>query len=274
MKASIQSIPTFLGVVAISIFLAASSGGRAAAAGEGNTGAPGDNPSTCLTCHNGGPIQVEIQINITDSAGNSITEYTPNHMYNAEVLVNETAGTPLGYGFQMVALANVNNSGLVGWESPASNVQITSANNRSYAEHNDVTTNNSFQMKWKAPAAGTGDITFYAAGNGVNKNSATSGDGAALTSLLLAEKNGPPIAVELINMLMPKVFPNPVKDLLNVKNFKGSVEIFDAKGKLVYANAPDTDVQSIDFSSLPNGVYFIHMHPKNGETIRKKVVKL
>ena len=265
------------GIAVLTIFsisISSSSGGRGSAANEGNTGAPGDNNQTCISCHNGGPIQASIEINITDSAGNTITDYIPETIYDVEVLVTPTAGTPLGYGFQMVCLADANNTGLPGWQNPESNVKLVSVNGRSYAEHNDITTNNSFKLKWKAPAAGTGSITFYSSGNAVNKNSATSGDGAAKTSLSLGEDGGPPASVEYLNFALPKVYPTQTSSNFFVNNFDGNLQIFNLSGKLIQNILVNQANQVIDFSNEKTGLYILKFTSSEGNSFSQKVVKI
>ncbi len=58
----------------------------------------------------------------------------------------------------------------------------TIPNGRTYAEHDNVSTPNIFNVVWTAPAAGTGNVT-YAAGNAVDKNGLNSGDGSSVTTL-------------------------------------------------------------------------------------------
>lgn len=270
----ISILALFFGGLIMLSTLTSSSGGRASAANEGNTGAPGDNNQTCISCHNGGPIQASIEINITDSSGNTITDYIPETIYDVEVLVTPTAGTPLGYGFQLVCLADANNTGLPGWQNPESNVKITSAKGRSYAEHNDVTTNNSFKLKWKAPAAGTGSITFYSSGNAVNKNSATSGDGAAKTSLSLGEDVGPPASVEYLNFALPKVYPTQTSSNFFVNNFDGNLQIFNLSGKLIQNILVNQANQVIDFSNEKTGLYILKFTSAEGNSFSQKVVKI
>ena len=61
----------------------ASSGGRAATVGWGNTGAPGEEtmmgqPTTCQTCHSSSTtVQVELGIEVTNANGEVVTGYAP-----------------------------------------------------------------------------------------------------------------------------------------------------------------------------------------------------
>lgn len=274
MRKILLFISSFAILTIFSISITSSSGGRASAANEGNTGAPGDNNQTCISCHNGGPIQASIEIKVTDSTGNTVTDYIPETTYDVEVLVTPTAGTPLGYGFQLVCLADANNTGLPGWQNPESNVKITSAKGRSYAEHNDVTTNNSFKLKWKAPALGSGSITFYASGNAVNKNSATSGDGAAKTTLSLGEDGGPPASIDVLSIATPKIYPTQIVSNFTIENFNGEIEIFDLNGKIIQSQNINSLNQQVNLNTSKAGLYLMKLINNEGFTHLQKLIKL
>ena len=265
----------FVAILAIGTytFLSSSSNGRAAAANEGNTGAPGDAATTCISCHNGGPIQTDIALAFKDSAGNTITEYKPNHNYLVEVTLNPTAGSPSGYGFQMVALEDGGNTAISAWNNPASNVKISAANGKRYAEHNGVSSSPTFEIYWTAPDSGTGNVTFYTAGNAVNGNGTTLGDGAAKTSLTVPEAGGSgnPTGMELIALTKPVIFPNPARERVSVKNFSGSIEVFDIQGKLVFSENVESNQQNINVSNLQKGNYFIKLTNEGNSSVQKLV---
>lgn len=174
------------GLAFLAFVFSSSSGGRASAAGSGNTGAPGES-TTCVTCHGGGNFNVGLSINIYNQGTiTPITTYSPGQTYSMEVTISNS-GLPGGFGFQMVAL-NASNSNAGSWLSPSSNTQIaTLGNGRSYAEHNGISGTNTFMVDWTAPTTGTGSVTFYSAGNAVNGTGSTAGDGAATSSLMITE---------------------------------------------------------------------------------------
>jgi len=275
MKKIIWILSSIVILAIFSITISSSSGGRASAASTGNTGAPGDDVQTCISCHNGGgSIAVNMEIIVTDANGSVITDYSPEQIYNVEVLINATAGTPLGYGFQLVSLADGNNANIAGWQNPESNVKLVATNGRNYAEHNDVTTNNSFKLEWKAPVSGSGSVTFYTSGNGVNKNSATSGDGASKTTLSLGEDGGPAASVDYIAFASPKVYPTQFTSNFAVENFIGNTEIYDLNGRLIQNVLVTSNNQIIDLSNQNTGLYILKFTNQEGQAFTKKVVKL
>jgi len=67
------------------------------------------------------------------------------------------------------------------------------------------------------------------------------------------------------------IFPNPAKDVVNIKNDKGlkKAEIIDMTGKKVMESASKT----IDVSNLTTGQYIIKMTFENGSTDTQKLIK-
>jgi hypothetical protein len=175
------------------VFLTSSSNGRATAANSGNTGAPLET-QTCGNCHSGGaygPVTISIQV-FTLGTTNPVTSYVPGQQYDLRVTVNKNAGTPGGYGFQLTCLTLANNTPLAGYSNLATNVKqklVTTGTfaGRTYTEHNGVGTNNIFNMRWTAPAAGTGSVRFYSSGNAVNGTGSTGGDNGGFSNLTLTE---------------------------------------------------------------------------------------
>ena len=62
------------------------------------------------------------------------------------------------------------------------------------------------------------------------------------------------------------VYPNPVKDVLTIESNYTSVDIHDVFGKLVLSSDAK---QTINVSSLSNGIYFININTNNIITVKK-----
>ena len=142
--------------------------GRASSANRGNTGAPGDEtslgqPKTCMNCHNQGPITASLAISVLDADNQPVTQYRPGQPYTAQVKITASGSGLMGYGFQMIALRDAGNTDLDGFtDSNPNNYKIASiSNGRTYAEHDNISSSNTFNVNWTAPAAGTGSVTFY-----------------------------------------------------------------------------------------------------------------
>lgn len=149
--------------------------GGVATSGMDRTGSP-ISGGTCASCHGSGVYNPTLTVTVKNASGNAVTSYTPGANYTVEYLINNTTGSPLGYGMQSVALTSSNANG-GNFSSPVTpNSQITTLNNRKYAEHAGTHPNNLFIFNWTAPTQGTGNISFYSVANAVNGNGGTSGD--------------------------------------------------------------------------------------------------
>ncbi len=283
----LKFIYTFFCLLALGFLFLSNSGGRAASQNWGNTGAPGDQetgagtPWTCQTCH-GGAIGVTMSVEILDN-GTPVDEYVPGETYTARVTITHQTGTaPSAYGFQLVSLFDSDNSDVNAWSNPASNVQIATASNtgRSYAEHNGSSTSNEFEVDWTAPAEGSGNITFYAAGIGTNGNGMSSGDGGNNTSFTVEEGV---VGVRDSYFLDAniEVYPNPATNFVNVaveSELVGEMtyEITDLQGRTIMtrttALSGNGHLESFEVAHLTAGTYLIHLS-QNNKALTTKFVK-
>lgn len=209
----------FFGALCFAI-LPANKNGRASEAKKGNTGAPGDeansngSPRTCGYCHFGaaGPV---VFIHLLDDNGDTITQYIPGQKYKARVAIDNSNPNLTGYGFQMIALRDADTTDLDGFSDPGNNTvnnyKIATINNgRTYAEHDNISNSKLFDVVWTAPPAGTGPVTFYAAGNAVNRNGTTSGDGTASKVLHISEDISAAINEQALTSVDISIWPNPI----------------------------------------------------------------
>ena len=71
------------------------------------------------------------------------------------------------------------------------------------------------------------------------------------------------------------VYPNPVRDVLNVETGGAAVvrmEMTDATGHAVMSI--EGDVHTVDVSALPEGLYFLRIETGGGVTVRKIVKRM
>jgi uncharacterized protein (TIGR02145 family) len=72
-----------------------------------------------------------------------------------------------------------------------------------------------------------------------------------------------------------EIYPNPVSGILNIvyksENFE-TISIFNSQGLLLTKNKAIAQLQQIDFSKYPSGLYFIEFVKSSGEIKRFKVV--
>ncbi|MCB0515933.1 MAG: choice-of-anchor V domain-containing protein [Chitinophagales bacterium] len=192
---NVKFLGIFIAVILLNILLPSRRNGLATVNGDGGVGAPGDG-TTCIACHSSnGTYNTSISFNIyEENTTTPITAYTAGSTYDILFVTTANGGTPAGYGFQLLALENAGNTNAGSWSSWSSNVKQAStgsgASLRYYIEHgvgNTYSIPGSYTVKWTAPVAGTGDVTFYYGGNSVNGNNNTSGDDAALGSTIISE---------------------------------------------------------------------------------------
>jgi hypothetical protein len=247
--------------------------GRATVSNVGSTGAPGDDPSNivCQSCHNG-PTTVAIQITVFDQ-NDTITKYEPNKTYQIHVKVNYVSGTvPKAHGFQMTLLnAAKNKSGtnLKALKAISPNVQlVTPRNGRLYAEQLDRSITNLFEVEWTAPAIGSGPITIYAAGTGVNSNDSDSGDGGSRSALQLDEKviSG---SNDIANSQIA-IYPNPFIDKFYIQDAQDLIkklELTDLFGRRIkYLSINDNN--TVDLTDVNDGIYFAKLLNSKDQLIK------
>jgi len=284
----LRIIYTLMSALALSLLFMGYSGGPAATQDQGYTGAPGDVeasggvPWTCQTCHTG-PLQVTMEIEVFEEGTTMpIMDYAAGATYDVKVTVNDVNNDAAGYGFQIVSLVDSDESDVNGWSSPGTNVQIATASNtgRSYAEHTEASNANVFEVKWTAPAASSGSVTFYSAGVGVNIDGMNMGDGGSTATLNLTERT---VGIFNATQLDARVnlYPNPVVDVLNLNiesEFSGGVltEIMDLQGRVVDTRAVNltlgTNQERFETNNLHTGTYLVRL-TKDNKVLTTRFVK-
>lgn len=257
--------------------LMSNKGGRASQQGQGSTGAPGE-PETCKNCHNGN-IVVELKMYVIDGK-DTVKSYEPGKSYFIDVVVNPLSGpTPKAYGFQITGLIAALNKTGVNIKTisavSANSKTATADNGRLYAEHNGVTPANTFRIAWIAPPVGTGAVSFYTAGNGVNANNSESGDGSNKTSKQLDEK----ISTSVVDQAFSdyKIFPNP-----GTGNFYVSANSNEGVNKINVLNILGKQIlklnfqsgMNLDLNSMHDGIYLVQFLNAENQVLRtQKILK-
>jgi hypothetical protein len=270
----------FFGLLAAVVLMSNKNGRASTPPGAGNTGAPGDQalangtPIVCNSCHtpsNPNPISSTTTIAVLDSLGNTVTQYLPGKVYTARVTINTVSGNPLRWGFQMIALKDAGNTDLDGFSDIApNNYKIVTVNStgRTYAEHDNSSSTNIFNVRWTAPVAGTGNVTFYAAGNAVNNNGSSGGDGASFSNLKLSEGSTTATQNPDAARIGMRVWPNPVvsnAQMLVALPEAGAYRLaaFDLSGRMVWETNLDLAAgeQALDVpaANWTPGVYFLSL---------------
>jgi len=238
---------------------------------DGNTGAPGQ--TNCTQCHNGNALM-----------GSDITHDIPSAGYNAgqsySITVTSTQSGGTTFGFQITSFDAGNNQ--VGTFLDNNNIGISG--NGAYAEHvgsnTSGTDSKTWTFDWVAPAAGTGDVTFYSSTNATNSNGNSSGDVVTLSNSTVSELSITTSITE-ISPLKVSVFPQPAlaSDELYLtfsKTGQLKAQIFDIRGKQissmnsgVNANTPHV----ISTVNLSKGIYVIKGSVNDFAFVQKIVIR-
>ena len=157
--------------IIMTLLLFAFSGSHPTTGTGGYTGAPNDN--VCTTCHTpGGVLDGNIQITGLPAM------VDPNTTYPLTVTINNTVGSAVRAGFQIVSLKDdLANGGTFTVPASETNAQVKTAAGKSYVGHQPARnfTGNMviYDVEWTSPASAVGNITIYGASiiaNGANGN--------------------------------------------------------------------------------------------------------
>ncbi|MDX1943613.1 MAG: choice-of-anchor V domain-containing protein [Saprospiraceae bacterium] len=232
----IKLLYAFFSIALVAVLFLGNAGGAGASQNADRTGSP-LSPAICTECHGGGDFAPTVAAQLLKGS-TTVTQYTPGEDYTFRLTITATNGNPARYGFMAVALRGNDNANAGTWDSPPAGTRLTNINNRQYFEHSSPRNVNSFEIKWKAPAAGAGPVRFYAAGNAVNGTGSTDGDAAAELPQALVITEGSTSSVFGVKALDASIlaYPNPVREQLSLnielkKSGRYFLSIYDLNGK-------------------------------------------
>ena len=255
---------------------------------KGYTGAPGDQPNTCVTCHNTGTFGSTAKVEVFDSLGTTaVAKYALGRQYTIRLTISVTSGTPSAYGFQMIDIRKKDSTNVKGFlpkSQQATNIGVDTitASTRVYAGHNMPLTSNIINVKWKAPSTDLGTIVFYAAGNAVNLGGTFAGDnGTPSTSVQITSPISSGVN-ELADNVQIQLSPNPTPSKVSIsleskmtKTLK--IQITDITGRIVlsdnWAVTVGQNQRSLDMNDFSKGAYMVQI-VDNQNIISKKILKL
>ena len=241
----------------------------------GVTGSPGDG-LTCARsgCHTGGPAITDHQTQITSDV--PVTGYIPGTTYTITATLTKTGISRFGFemspqsptGTQLGTLIAGSGSHLIGGTK--------------YVTHSSTGTSGTgtktWSFQWTAPAAGSGDVTFYGSFMFANNNGNDSGDAVKTDQYTVAEDLSAGIS-DILNANI-SVFPSPATDRLSVvtgsKAQTVNVSLFDINGRLIIdrdlANASGSVKLDLEQYITP-GLYVLRLTATDTQAITKVVVR-
>jgi hypothetical protein len=273
-------IYTFFGLAFLAIITMGNSSGRANAGGNGGTGAPGE--GTCANCHSGGNFGTSVDVKLFDlNTLAEIMEYIPGTTYAVELTIS-TSAVPGGFGFQVTALQDTDNASISTWaNNTTSNTQLSNAGGRQYFEQSAVASDNKFNAEWTAPVSGTGNVTFYYAGNAVNGTGSTSGDEVVVGTTSFTELTVSTSGLENLGISLD-IFPNPTVEnltlMLNAEESKDLiVNIYNQNGQSVLSENIVTQNGenrfNFEVANYATGVYFVEVTDGQFRTAKRFLKK-
>lgn len=241
------------------------------------TGSPGDGGTACAPCHNSAiPVTIRAGMITSDIP---LEGYTPEATYIITATVSSDMDTI--FGFQIspqnpsgtllgsIALINATETKLVG-----SGKYIT----HTAAGSKNLSGTKTWTFNWTAPAAGTGDVTFYGAFNSSNGDHSAGGD-SILTSTLLVQENSSLGFIFNSKNSKISIYPNPANNTNTLyiktteKLHNASLVIINMQGRIVNQLENITDQKIlIDKSNFKSGTYFFILKNQNGITIGSEKV--
>ncbi|HPF35731.1 MAG TPA: hypothetical protein P5571_12670 [Candidatus Krumholzibacteria bacterium] len=176
---------------------------------DGLTNAPGE--GNCTGCHadfplNSGTGVLDI-VNIPSA-------YDPDTTYDLTVSLSDPAAQR--WGFEMTVLDGTDTfTGTLATTDVNTQTSTGGVFGRTYIKHTSAGTNNgqtgsnTWTVRWTSPPAGSGDVTFYIAGNAANGNFFNTGDRIYAVALPLAESQGTSVDGFAPRALALQSAPNP-----------------------------------------------------------------
>jgi hypothetical protein len=259
----------FIVIIVCNVFLNNSNlMGNGSGAPSGKTNSPGD-ASNCTSCHNG-TIST-----LTDLISSDIPSegYTPLSTYTITASISRTSINK--FGFQ---ISPQNNNGNLLGTLINKGTQTKLVGSSKYITHTTSGTSATSNQKtwtfdWVAPAAGTGNVTFYGSFIAANSSNSDSGDLTFASTLIVSENTTVGInKVEEKNEL--QLFPNPIIENFSILNnlTTESIELISIDGKVIKEFEPNaTNSYSIP-ASVENGMYLMKIKSNNKTTVERIIV--
>lgn len=238
------------------------------------SGSPGNNGMTCVQCH---------QSNNTHKL-NWITSTELGQGYMAATQYNMKAKAEMAgrnkFGF-LITIEKFD--GTKAGAPVVTDATRTQLKDTYYLTHTQAGTaaqdSAVWTFKWQTPMVPMGTVTLYGAFVAANNDTLNTGDQVFVTSkdvFLFGTAGIPTASASSLNQMF--VTPNPASDFLNIR-LGNDVEsarlrIMDISGRQMNEISWNMPKQmKVDVSSLPEGVYLLHLSWKDDYAVAKVVVR-
>ena len=165
---------------------------------------------------------------------------------------------------------------MAGEFSSGSNTQLNVTATRDYINHtsaSNTSATTSWNWSWTAPAANSGDVTFYVASNAANNNGGNSGDVIYLSQHVIGEQSTSSVNELLIPTLNTVSFI-PEKDEIYISlnaiiQDEIHFSVVDLKGNVVYKRSLGTSALGLNTynvaipSDMNSGAFVVKLDVNN-----------
>ncbi len=233
------------------------------------TGSPGDGGNTCAIsgCHTSFAVTTKSNIISSDIP---VDGYTPGVKYT---ITAKSTSTPDRNTFGLQISPQSTTGIKRGTMSLINAIQTQMTGGSKWFTHTQLGITGTGGQKtwsffWTAPAAGTGEVTFYGCFNNANGDGSANGDSIIKTTYTVQEKIAIGINKDELASIGISIFPNPVYNQLHIKNENNlkfsRVEILDLSGKIIYTSEGiDGRELELEKAGVAAGVYFIKLYNEN-----------
>jgi len=253
----------------------------------GATGSPGETTCNTSQCHSGNPLNNGAGSVVISAPTMPNWQYFPGHNYPISVTVSKTGSPLFGFGFEALRSTGAN-GGVLSITNPAQ-TQLKSAPISGNFRTNVVHTLNAgltadshtFTFNWTAPAAGTGNVTFYTAGNAANNDGDSTGDFIYTASHVITESLTALNEIPGYDAL--QLYPNPATDRFKIvfdldQTSQVEIKMNDLSGKIVENVTSETlstgrhEIYHDISQDLPRGVYFVTVSAGQKQMVKRVAV--
>ncbi len=158
----------------------------------GKTNAPGE--TTCVnSCHNSYALNAGPGSITMTAAGMPSFAYTPGQAYDITITVAQTGFGMFGIGVEALLASGANGGSFTITDAASTRIRTITVsgnvrNNVTHQLNGGLGTNSkAFNFKWTAPAAGSGNVTFYFSGVAANGTGNENGDYVYNSSQVVTE---------------------------------------------------------------------------------------
>ncbi len=245
---------------------------------DGYAGDPPNNQN-CTFCHTGNPLNSSPGIFMLIA----LPTYVPDSTYVFLLSLNRDGQSR--WGFELTSILGDGTQGgtLTSIMTGLTQLSAGAGDARDYLKHTlagsfqGMTTGAAWSFGWTAPPAGSGPVTFYAAGNAANNSGTNAGDYIYTTTWLIEEATGvqDSPAQQPTSPMLLSAYPNPFNPTINL-NLSSlppgqlvNLQVLDLSGRLlktiVLPSQGNTAQQfPLDLEFLPSGRYFLQANSPSG----------